>query len=661
MSSSSGRLARLAALAALVLAAYPAYAQFTPNYRDTDLREVIDAVGAVTGRNFLLDQRVRNINVTFLTNTPLSAEALYEAFLQMLAMNGFVAVPEGEFISIVPDTAARTLASPAEADERGALVTQVARVENVSAAQIVPVLRPMMGQSAHMTALPNSNVLVLVDRQSNIDRLLSIIDVMDREAEQDIEVIRLEHAFATDVVRTLTAMAQGAQAASGGVPPVQLQAHERTNSVLLSGSETERLRYRALIAFLDEPVQGGGDTRVHFLRYADAEELAMRLNEQFGGGRPTAPGAAPADGALPDEGPVQIWPHLPTNALVINSPARVMQNILAVVNQIDIPRAQVQVNAIIVEMSEDKAAQLGVTWAIDGSGDDDAIGLTNFGSTTPGIVQLGAAAQGDTPSPALIPEGGVFAVGRIRDAGTSWAAIVSALRGDGTVNIISEPQIMVLDNAEAEQHVGQEVPFRTGEYAQVGQVPGAINPFTTIQREDVGTTLTIRPQINEGSGMILTIQLEQSSIAPGAQGAADLILNTRRITTEVFAEDGEIIVLGGLIDDQLRQNEQRVPGLGRIPGLGWLFRARNTERARTNMMMFIRPVILRDSVQRQSVTTEKYEYFRQLQLEQSEQPIRLMREETVPLLPELEPVPAQPEQEPSTPDGAQESESNDGD
>src|SRR5690606_38916912 len=216
---------------------------------------------------------------------------------------------------------------------------------------------------------------------------------------QDIEVIRLEHAFAGDVVRTLTAMAQGAQAATGGLPPVQLQAHERTNSVLLSGSQAERLRYRALIAFLDEPVQGGGDTTVHFLRYADAEELATRLNEQFGARAPTGPGGAPPEGALPDEGPVQIWPHPPTNALVISAPARVMQNILAVVNQIDIPRAQVQVNAIIVEMSEEKAAQLGVTWAIDGSDDDNAIGPTNFGST-PGIVQLGAAAQGDTPSPA---------------------------------------------------------------------------------------------------------------------------------------------------------------------------------------------------------------------------------------------------------------------
>ena len=645
---------------ALVLAAGPAGAQFTPNYRDTDLRQVVEAVGAVTGRNFLLDTRVRNINVTFLTNTPLSEDALYEAFLTMLSMNNLVAIDDGEFTRIVPDAAARTLPSPVDADFREALVTQVMRVNNVSANQIVPALRPLMGQQAHLVALPNSNVLVLVDRLSNVERLMSIIEVMDRDAEQDIEVIRLEHAFAGDVVRTLTAMAQGAQAATGGLPPVQLQAHERTNSVLLSGSQAERLRYRALIAFLDEPVQGGGDTTVHFLRYADAEELATRLNEQFGARAPTGPGGAPPEGALPDEGPVQIWPHPPTNALVISAPARVMQNILAVVNQIDIPRAQVQVNAIIVEMSEEKAAQLGVTWAIDGSDDDNAIGLTNFGSTTPGIVQLGAAAQGDTPSPAAIPEGGVFAVGRIRDAGTSWAAIVSALRGDGTVNIISEPQIMVLDNAEAEQHVGQQVPFRTGEYAQVGQVPGAINPFTTIQREDVGTTLTITPQINEGNGMILSIQLEQSSIAPGAQGAADLITNTRRITTEVFAEDGEIIVLGGLIDDQLRQNEQRVPGLGRIPGLGWLFRARNTERSRTNMMMFIRPVILRDSVQRRGVTTQKYEYFRQLQLEQSERPIRLMREETVPLLPDLETIPA-PQPAPPNSSGEQESDPNDGD
>src|SRR5690606_11016531 len=265
----------LAALAvALVLAAGPAGAQFTPNYRDTDLRQVVEAVGAVTGRNFLLDTRVRNINVTFLTNTPLSEDALYEAFLTMLSMNNLVAIDDGEFTRIVPDAAARTLPSPVDADFREALVTQVMRVNNVSANQIVPALRPLMGQQAHLVALPNSNVLVLVDRLSNVERLMSIIEVMDRDAEQDIEVIRLEHTFAGDVVRTLTAMAQGAQAATGGLPPVQLQAHERTNSVLLSGSQAERLRYRALIAFLDEPVQGGCDTNVNFLRYADAEELA---------------------------------------------------------------------------------------------------------------------------------------------------------------------------------------------------------------------------------------------------------------------------------------------------------------------------------------------------------------------------------------------------
>src|SRR5690606_37454692 len=341
-----------------------------------------------------------------------------------------------EFTRIVADQTARQLPSPTSAAEREALVTQVVRVENVSATALVPILRPMQAQYAQLTAVPNSNLLVIVDRKSNVDRLIEVIEAVDREMVEDVEVIRLNHAFAGEVVQTLSAVAQASAAAAGGAPGVQIVADERTNSVLLSGTAQARLRYRAPVAYLDEPVEGGGDTRVRYLNYADAEELAAQLQQQFGGGGAAAAQApAGANGPQPTEGTVTIWADPQTNALVISAPSRVMQSMMAIIDQIDIPRAQVLVEAVFVEVSEEKAAELGVTWILDGSDSDDAIGLTNFGATVPGVVQLGAAAQGDQPSAAAIPDGALIGVGRIRDTGTSWAALLSALRGDGSTNI----------------------------------------------------------------------------------------------------------------------------------------------------------------------------------------------------------------------------------
>jgi general secretion pathway protein D len=462
-------------------------------------------------------------------------------------------------------------------------------------------------------------------------------------------VIRLENASADEVVRMLGSLNQAAQAA-GGAPPVQVIADTRTNSVLLSGASAIRLQYRALITHLDTPSAQGGDTRVRYLNYADAEDLATKLQAQFAGATATA---AEGAGGTPGAGPVSIWADSGTNALVINAPERVRQDMLAVINQIDIPRLQVQVEAIIVEITEEKAANLGVTWLVEGTSENNPVGLTNFSGTTGGILQLGAVAQGDTPDVTKIPDGVMVGVGRVTDTGTSWAALVSALRGDADTNVVSLPTIVTLDNEEAEIRVGQEVPFLTGSFTSTGAGDGSVNPFQTIQREEVGTSLKITPQINEGSGVKLAIEQETSSISAGAQGAVDLVTNTRTITTSVFVNDGDVLVLGGLIDDQLRQSEQRVPGLGRIPGLGWLFRARKTEREKTNQMVFIRPTILRTSEDARFQTSGKYNYLRDLQREQAERPIRLMRSERQPELPSLPEPPPEPEPTPgSTPPAA---------
>ncbi|MDH3507523.1 MAG: type II secretion system secretin GspD [Gammaproteobacteria bacterium] len=627
-------LAACLILALLVFArasAQQAAQQIMPNYREADIRQVIEAVGEVTGRNFLVDPRV-NASVTLLSFSPMSADAFYQAFLATLQVHGFAAIDSGGVIKIVQDANARFMSSgPGEGD---AYVTQTVALENIGAAQLVPILRPLMPQSAHLAAHQTSNMLILADRAANVARMLNIIARMDQAGDEEIEVIRLENASANEVVRMLTALNQ-ATAAAGGAPAAQIAADERTNSVLVSGSLNNRLRYRALIAHLDSPNEEGGDTRVRYLNYADSEELATSLQTQFG-----AAGTG-SEGATGPAGGVNIWADVGTNSLVINAPAAVLQDMTAVIDKLDIRRAQVKVDAIIVEVSEDSSGQLGITWALQGAESDQGIGLTNFGSTTTGVAQLATASAGGTADPSLLPDGISFAIGQIRDSGTSWAALLTALQGDATTNIIATPSIVTLDNEEAEIRVGQEVPFLTGSYASTGANQGVANPFQTIQRQEVGTRLAITPQINEGSGVKLTIEQEQSSIGAGASGAVDLVTNKRNITTSVFVEDQQILVLGGLIDDQLIESEQRVPFFGRIPGIGWLFRARSTERVKSNLMVFIRPTILRDNIQSSFETNTKYNYIRDLQLQQADEPVQILRDADRPLLPEIpeQPIP----------------------
>ena len=585
--------------------------------------------------------------MTLLSFSPMTPDTFYQAFLSTLQVHGYAAIEAEGVVQIIPDATSRQFGGSGPEGAGADVVTRVIELANVGATPIVPILRPLIPQAGNIVAHAESNILIISDRSANVDRLVSIIRRIDVSGAADIEVIPLENASATETVRMLGALTQTAQAA-GRAATIQAIADERTNSVLLSGTEPNRLRYRALIAHLDTPSEGGGDTQVRYLRYADAEDLSVNLQGQFGSGSAATGAVAGADG-----GDITIWSDAGTNALVLNAPVNILQDMNAVIDKIDIRRAQVQVDAIIVEVSEEIAAELGVTWAIDGSATDSGVGLTNFNIGT-GIVQVGAAAASGALNPAAIAQGVTIGLGSFVDAGTSWAAIISALRGDAATNVVSTPTIVTLDNEEAEINVGQEVPFLTGSFANTGAAQGAINPFQTIQRQPVGTRLAITPQINEGSGVKLTIVQETSSVAAGTAGAVDLVTNTRSITTSVFVEDGQMLVLGGLIDDQLRQQEQRVPGLGRIPGLRWLFRARNAERVRTNLMVFIRPTILRDSEEARFETNAKYQYLRDLQLEDAEEPIPLLREETRPTLPEIA-APAQsaeaPEEDENQADG----------
>ena len=603
---------------------------FTPNFREpTAIEQVIEVVADVTGRRILVDQRVRGQQVTLFNSDPMSADEIWQLFLEVLQINAFTAVESSNNTwRIVPEQNLRSEVSRSEG-VGAEIVTRSITVNNIAATQLVPVLRPMMPQTAQLGAVPNTNSLILVDRADNVERIVQIIQAIDGANTQAMDIVTLQYASSEDVAQKLMTLVQGQTA--GGLSGLQAIPDERTNSVFLTGTSVQLERYREIAEELDRPSTQGGGSRVRYLNYADAEEIATNLQAQFGGTQVIEDAETAAD---PTGGNVTIWADVPTNSLVMAAPSSVMRDMIAIIDALDIPRAQVHVQAIIVEISDDRAAELGVTWLVDGVGGDSAAILTNF-SNVGGILNLAQIGVGGTPDPSVIRPGVTAAVGDLNDAGTSWAAVVQAFAGDASTNILSRPELVVLDNAEAEINVGQEVPFLTGQFTNTGAAQGSVNPFQTSQREQIGTILRITPQINEGTGMQLTIEQETSSIA-STTSSGDFITNKRTIATEVFVDDGDILVLGGLIDDQLRESEQRVPGLGRIPGLRWLFRARDTDRTKSNLMVFIHPTILRDSDDAAQMSSDKYRALREEQERRAEEPVPLMRDVERPTMPPLD-------------------------
>lgn len=608
-----------ATLAVFLLAAN-SFAQettITPNFKDADIREIVEAVSAVTGDNYVIDPRVNAQNVTMLSSTPMSPEAFYEAFLSILEVHQYIAVKSGDVIKILPNAAARQYGAPLNTQAPGGyddLVTQVIQLQNVGATALVPILRPLIPQYGHLVAHQGSNILIISDRAGNVARILSIVRRIDLSNDDDVEVVPLQHASAAEVVRVLTSLTQ-APRADGAPVTTSLVADARTNSILIGGDKAGRLKLRTLVAHLDTPLEDGGDTQVRYLRYADAEELSTKLQQQYAGATPGAGAAGAAGGAAAGGNPnqqVNVWADTQTNALIVNAPPKIMRSMMTIVDKLDIRRAQVLVEAIVVEVVADRTAELGVTWAVQGASSNAPISLTNFPSFGPGVAQLagaigGGGDGGTTTDPSgLIGDGVTFGVGRLSDTGVSFAAVLRALQGDADTNILSTPSVVTTDNEEATLNVGQEVPFVTGSFTNTGGQGGAVNPFQTVQRQQVGLELIITPQINEGNSLLLDIRQEISSIAQSSEGAVDLITNQRIIETTVIIDDGQILVLGGLIEDALREAEQKVPILGNIPVLGALFRAQRTQAVKTNLLVFIRPKILRDEVGIATETNAKY-------------------------------------------------------
>lgn len=609
---------------------------FTLNLKDAEIGALIETVAQVTNKNFVVDPRVK-ARVTVVSPRPMSEEELYQVFLSVLQVHGFSAVPVGEVIKIVPDVTAKQgpviVSQGGEGDE---LITRVIPVENVSAAQLVPILRPLVPQQGHLAAYTSSNVLVISDRAANVDRMETLVEKIDQPVDQEIDVIRLENASASELVRIITAMQQKDTQLSGGQLPGQplAIADERTNSILLSGGKQARLRLRGLIAHLDTPLEGdAGDTQVVFLNYAKAEDLAPILlgvaqqqqeQEQAGeavsAGTTTTTASIATSGGSDDE-ELDIQADERNNALIITAPPDRFESLKSVIRQLDIRRAQVLVESVIAEVSTELAQNLGVQFGVVPGGIDDPSGPAAI-SNLPGGASGSASLLGIISNPLSIGSGLTLGAVDLDQGGTNFAVILQALSSDAATNILSTPTLVTLDNEEAEVVVAQEVPFVTGQFTTpiAGGTTGAnpISPFTTIEREEVGLTLRITPQINEGDTIRLTIEQEASSLASSATartaGAADLITNTRNIKTNVLVEDGQVLVLGGLIQDQFQDTLQKVPVLGDIPLLGYLFRNNNTTKTKQSLMIFIHPVILRDPALGTAYTNSKYDYLRARQM-----------------------------------------------
>jgi general secretion pathway protein D len=659
-------------------------ATITPNYKDADITQIIQAVGEVTGKTFIVDPRV-NAKVTMLSPTPMTPAAFYEAFLSVLQVYGFVAVPAGKIIKILPNTDQRQFPSidlPENVSSTSdALVTQVIPLKNLSAAQMVPLLRPLVPPYGHLAAYNSANMLIISDRASNVSRIVRIIQRMDEGGDEPVEVIQLHNASAADVVKTINSLNQGQNAESAG-SLAKVVADDRTNSVLLTGEKTQRLKLKTLIINMDTPLSTGGDTQVRYLRYADAEKIADKLKGQATAtakaqGGPQAGGTqgAAGGGTSNVDASVTIWADTATNALIITAPPKIMKSLMAVIDKLDIRRAQVHVEAIIVEVDVNKSSNLGVQWLLFGQGSSTVpAGVVNLPGAGTSIVDLAATAlsvasgtgtstttTGTTTttgvpavSSSTFGTGATLAVGRVASSGVSFAALIQALRSDGTSNIISTPSLITMNNEEAEVKVTQEIPLITGSYATTTQsVAGTTSPFQTIQREEVGTILKVTPHINEGNSVQLKIEQEDSS--PGAKltDSADISTNKRSIKTTVLIEDGGVIVLGGLMSDTVTESEDRVPGLGAIPLLGNLFKSRSGSRQKRNLMVFIKPKIMRDADATESTSEAAYNEVRQQERTLNGGHITLLPGQTQPAIPPIPPSIALPQAPPASQTNAQ--------
>lgn len=586
-----------------------AWAEFTLNLKDADLKHFIAKVADITGKTFVVDQRANNspIKVTIISTTPMTETEVYEVFLTVLRIHGYAAVPSGNVVKIIQQVLAKQ--SPSDADfaltaNGEQIVTQVIEVQNTSSEDLIKSIRPLLPQYGHMAALTTPNVLIVADHADNIRRYRDMIKRIDVADTSTVEIYHLEEAWVEDIVVLLEQLApEEIGKAAKGPSKVNIVASERTNSLVLRGQPAAIGKITTLVRALDTPANRSGTIQVVRLAHSDAKDLGEILKNLV----ETGSSVSDQQG---QEVPVSIQADESINALVIRANPTTMVELKNTIALLDIRRLQVLIEAAVVEVTTDFTRQLGTELAVgDASGENFPIGLTAPSGTLAAALQSLAL---NAPTPLSLGDAPLIAGGRVSETSTSFAAIIRALSTNTDVELLSTPSITAVDNEEARIVAGQNVPFRTGSTGTGGN--GVINPFTTIERQDVGLTLNVTPHIHDGSLVRLEIRQEVSEVDPsslgsiGIDGSADLITNTREIETTVLADNGEVVILGGLIRDKTTQTDIRVPILGNIPILGNLFKSTSRDVEKQYLLVFLRPTVLDDSGSMKQATKRKFSH-----------------------------------------------------
>jgi len=597
-----------AALISLAVAPFSMAKDVTLSLENADIQDLIQWASQHIDKTIIVHPNVKG-RVSVLAGEPISDGDAYSVFMSVLQVHGFAVVETDKSIKILPDALAKQSGTPyASSQPLGEeMVVRLIKVKNVSAAPLVSLLRPLMPQVAHLGAYPQSNALIVADRADNIEKIVSIVRDIDRVGTIDIEVIPLKFASANDIV-TVVSKLLGKNRKDGDANPLTFVADDRSNSILVTGDPISRQQISKLIEQLDQPLSGEGNTQVIYVYYANAADLVPIL-ESVSGTLQKSEKDKPFDSSE-----VSIQASDANNALIITAPPSLLNTMKGVIQKLDIRRQQVLVEAVIVEVNDDLMDNIGVQWRTSVPTDGTFAGVNAFptGITTPAIPTLGSG----------------ITLGYMR--GDSLRALVRALETNTSANILSTPTIVTLDNEEAEILVGSNVPFITGSTTGEDFTETA---FQTIQREDIGITLKVKPRINENDSMTLAIEQTVEDVESSSEQG--LLTNKRSIKTNVLLENDQVLVLGGLISDEAKNVESRVPLLGHIPLLGRLFRSTHTQVQKNNLMVFIHPLILADRAASNAVTSERYKDLRNKQQQYNEKRDRIFIPKQPPLLPEM--------------------------
>ena len=576
---------------------------FILNYEDVDIKKVTQDIANFSKKTIILDPRVKG-KVTIFSNSSLSSDEVWDVYLRTIQVNGFSALNDENFVRIVPENEATRDQNSGESG--GEFITRVIELKNRSSVELLPLIKPIAGRQANVSSIASINSLLVVDRKSNVERITEVVQSLDEDNTASVTIVDLKNLSSVEAVRILEKLKSQNNPTINNFVAISFSA---SNSVIVSANSITTNIIKETLQQLDDDAISEGSVAVIYLKYANAEEVAGIVSS-----------IASRFISSESEKPIVTY-HAPTNSVVVSSDESNIATIKNLISKLDIRRAQVLVEAIVVELSETAARSLGVETIFAGAEDGEIpIGITRFqNGTGPDLLGLTGSAieSGDNANfsniaaNSLLNSQGIIAgIGRISEDDDSMIAIINAIDADKNSNILTTTSLLAMDNEEASTVIGQEIPITTGESLGSNNT----NPFRTTSREEVGIKLSVKPQINEGNSVILEIKQEVSGVAGPLTGTTDLITNKRTIETTVLVDNNQIIVLGGLVDEDIQEDIQRVPVLGSIPVLGKLFQSSSESKVKKNLMVFLRPKILVDSQSVSQISTEKYNFIKAEQL-----------------------------------------------